>query len=95
MTTVSLNILNEYFTQVPEDKYGRIVEAIKNVLAHGDKFGMDALSSACEVLGKMAGVGGQIKYRKEILNSLEGIMSHPKRKVRRVAAYSLNKWYYM
>ena len=92
---MSLNILNLYFDKVGENKYDKIVETIKKVLWNNRKYSMPALCSGCEVLGKMAGIGGQVKFRKGVLEALEQVLGHPKRKVRKAGAYSLNKWYYM
>lgn len=92
---VSLQILNVYFERIEEEKYQRIVTVSSALLDKHNLYGMEVLCSLAEILGKMATVAGQIKYRRIVLSGLEKLVGHKKRKVRKVAAYSYNKWYYM
>lgn len=70
IASVSLQILNVYFDKISQDKYDQIITVSNKLLDKYNEYGMEVLCSLAEILGKMATVSGQIKYRRIVLAGL-------------------------
>lgn len=75
--------------------YDKLVLVSQKLLTHPDNTSTRIVCNICEIFGKIAGASGQIRFKRGILAAVEPLIRHKKRKVRKIAAYTYNKWYFM